>query len=84
MRGHWGKTYPKIATKTIPYCLLCIVALFNGEAAAIKPLWGMQQSFDNSKTREVLGIQFRDIKQSVIEMSVTLIETGYVPDKRKK
>jgi len=84
LRAKWGKTYPKIAKKTIPYCVLCLVALFDSEAAAIKPFWGLQQSFDTSKTTSVLGIKFRDVKQATVDMSVTLIETGYIPDNRKK
>jgi hypothetical protein len=41
-------------------------------------------TFDNSQTTKTLGINFIPIKQSLHDMGDTLIETGYIKDKRKK
>ena len=59
--------------------MLTIAAWFDAEARTMKPLWGLEHSYDNTSTREILGINFIDFKQSVCEMSETLISTGYIP-----
>ena len=38
---------------------------------------------DNSETKEVLKIPFRPCKEAVQEMAESLIEVGYIKDKRK-
>ena len=35
-------------------------------------------------TQQVLGVEYTDIKQTLLDMGVSLIEQGYVPDKRSK
>jgi len=35
-----------------------IVAIWDKEAAAIVPMWGLEKSFKNSETTEILGINF--------------------------
>ena len=51
---------------------------FNSDAKMIYPLLGTEKTFENSETKQILGIEFTDIKSSVCEMSDSLIETGYV------
>ena len=41
--------------------------------------WGVTKSYDNSETKEVLGINFIDWKTSVNEMVPTLVDTEYIP-----
>jgi len=50
----------------------------------VKPYWNMEITFDSTAAKEVLGVEFTDLKKSAIEMTETLIETGYVVDNRKK
>ena len=63
----------------MPKCAFWLASCFNAEAAAMYPMWGRVITLDNSQTQQVLGINFTPVKQSVLEMSETLIETGYVP-----
>ena len=51
------------------------------DAKTVLPLWGKQLSVENSKTKKILGINFIDCKTSILDMVVTLIETGYLPNK---
>ena len=34
---------------------------------------------DNTRSKEVLGIRYTDIKDSFVDMGLSLIEQGYVP-----
>jgi nucleoside-diphosphate-sugar epimerase len=78
----YGKDY-KVVHKTVPKFVMRIVGLWDGEAAAVLPLWGMVKNFKNTETTEILGINFIHPKKSVVDMAATLIDTGYFPDKRK-
>ena len=81
--GHWLKEkwniqYPKITTCNTPKWLVWMGSWFNSDAKMIYPLLGTEKTFENSETKQILGIEFTDIKSSVCEMSESLIETGYV------
>jgi len=78
------KYYTKITANILPYWVVCIAALFEEDATFYKSVWGKKSIFDNTKTKELLKIPFRDMKGSMQEMANTLIETGYVPDQTKE
>jgi hypothetical protein len=46
--------------------------------------WGLENTFDNTLSKNILKIEYLPIKEAVQEMADTLIDTGYIPDKRKK
>jgi len=46
-------------------------------------MWGKELTFENNQTKKVLNIQFHSFEKTVCDMADTLIETGYIPDKRK-
>lgn len=79
----YGKEY-NVVHKLVPKFIMRIVSIWDSEAAAIMPLWGLEKTFDNKETKDILGIEFIDPKQSTLDMAETLIDTGYIPDKRKK
>ena len=80
--GSQGSKKYKVVKKELPKLLCQVVSFFDKEIAVVMPFWGMQKTFANEETKKILSIDFIPIKQSVEEMAVTLIETGYVPDKR--
>jgi hypothetical protein len=53
----YGQDY-KVVHKLVPKFLMRIVAIWDKEAAAIVPMWGLEKSFKNSETTEILGINF--------------------------
>ena len=52
--------------------------------AAMNQEWGIEKSYDNKETREILGIDFKPWQTSVADMVPTLKETGYIPTQIKK
>ena len=80
--GKKGSKKYKVVTSELPKLLCQIVAFFDKEIKTIMPFWGIEKYFDNTTTKEVLKIDFIPAKQSIQDMAVTLIETGYIPDKR--
>ena len=54
------------------------------EASMIKPLWGKKYTLDNSRSISELKLEYIPMKESLIEMANTMIDLGYLPDKRKK
>jgi dihydroflavonol-4-reductase len=73
----WGRKYKCVHT-SLPKFLLTLATLWDEEARTVRPFWGKINTFDNSNTKGVLGIRFTDMKHSVLEMSETLVELGYI------
>ena len=46
--------------------------------------WSIEKEFDTKLTQDILNIKFRDVKESLILATETLIDTGFIVDKRKK
>ena len=69
-------------TGELSYCSISIGAIFMPELKLIKPMWGIDQHFDNSQSREVLGLEYGDINKSLVEMVYSMFETGALQDKR--
>ena len=50
--------------------------------ASFEKTWDVAHTYDTSETKDILGINFRDTNDTLLEMAECLIETGYIPDKR--
>ena len=83
LHGEYAKFGYPIPTKQLPYFMIQIASIFDGEAAMVKEMWGLTQTFENKDTKDILGINFIPMKKGVLEMCKTLIETGYTPDYEK-
>jgi nucleoside-diphosphate-sugar epimerase len=68
----YGDSY-KVVHKTVPKIAMRIVSLWDKEAAAILPMWGLEKTFKNTETTEILGINFIHPKASTLDMAETLI-----------
>ena len=79
--NQYGYKAPK---RNMPYFMIQIASIFDSDAGAAKKYWGLNKTFDTSQTKEVLGINFIPMQQSVVDMGNTLIETGYIEDKKNK
>ncbi len=52
----------------------------------LKPVmkdWGVEIKFNNSKSKEVLGIDYTPINKTVVDMVYSMFETKALQDKRK-
>ena len=74
-------TYP-IQTSEAKYCLVKFVSFFRSDAAKIMAYWGREKNFNNTRSREVLGINYKPASQSLTEMVNSMIELGILEDKR--
>lgn len=55
-----------------------------GQVELILPMIDVDFSADNTKSKEILGMEYKiDLKQTIIDMGYSLIEKGLVPDLRK-
>ncbi len=70
--------------ETAPSWLLWFVAIFDKDVQGALKLVGKVYTFDNARSKEVLGIEYTDLAQTLVEMGESLIQQGYVPDERLK
>ena len=78
----YGKDYPKCAHKPLPRIIARIGSIFSNEMKMMNANWGKSSTFENKETKDVLGIEFHEWNDTVMDMVETLIETEYIPDKR--
>lgn len=69
--------------KKTKFCTAKIASWFIPEAKSVIHNWGKDLRVDNSKAREIMQMEFRDLKKTVIDMGYSLIASGYVPDRVK-
>lgn len=83
MKEEYGAAF---GTKThdMKKWLLSIAACFDSQAKQTKEYWGTFLKHDNSRSREILGIDYISTKEQVLGMTESLIKYGIVKDKRKK
>ena len=75
--------YP-VTTKELPYCVTRFVGMFDSDVAFVLPMWGKNFEFNTDRSKSILGIEYRPTKDSVLEMINSMIDAGWIEDKRKK
>jgi len=73
--------YP-VVTRELPYCVTRFAGLFIADVAFVLPMWGKNFTFDNEKSKSTLGIEYRPAKDTVFEMIHSMIDAGWIEDKR--
>jgi nucleoside-diphosphate-sugar epimerase len=64
-----------------PDMIIKAASLFSDQAKKISERLNIDCKIDNSKAKQMLNIEFRDPKKSVVEMAYSLIEHGILPKK---
>mmetsp|Transcript_30911 Transcript_30911/g.73673 ORF Transcript_30911/g.73673 Transcript_30911/m.73673 type:complete len:353 (+) Transcript_30911:107-1165(+) len=77
----YGKDY-NIEPKAMSWLMCGFMALFNEEMREQFKNWKKVIAFDGSKATRMLGIQYIKHDRMMNDMVPSLIETGYIPDKR--
>ncbi|KAK3575859.1 hypothetical protein CHS0354_034455 [Potamilus streckersoni] len=72
-----------VPTTNCPNPMLYIAGLFDKGVKMIIPQCGKIHKFDNSRMKNVLGIEPRDAKDTLIDMAYSLIEAGYIKRSKK-
>jgi dihydroflavonol-4-reductase len=66
----------KIATRVAPDLLMRVIGLFDTSVATILPELGQRAEVDNSRARQILGIDFVPARESVVASARFLLEHG--------
>ncbi len=83
LKNNYGRQYP-IKNGDMKLCTLKIAACFDSSAKFVIPIWGKEKYLLNDKSKKILGMQYQDIVDTLISTSESMIEAGYIKDKRKK
>jgi len=83
LHGEFSPDY-KVKTKELSYCTFRMAALFIAEAKGLIPMWDKRLDCDNTKSIEVLGINYIPPERSIIDMAYSMIEHGSLPNKFKQ
>jgi len=57
LKSEFGSYY-KIKDSELKYCTIKIAALFDKSVKMIVPMWGKTYNLENSRSKEVLGIEY--------------------------
>ncbi|TKR81176.1 hypothetical protein L596_015096 [Steinernema carpocapsae] len=78
LSDEFGPQGYSIPTLEVPYPVVWLYSLFDSETRANLYRIGFEVKFDNSKAKELLGMQFTDPKTSLIEMAHSMIQREIV------
>ncbi|CAD5229333.1 unnamed protein product [Bursaphelenchus okinawaensis] len=67
---------------TAPYFLVWVWSFIDKEAAASLPRLNRKILFDNSKSKKLLGLEYCNIEDAVVDMCYSLIDRGMIPKKQ--
>mmetsp|Transcript_9805 Transcript_9805/g.8634 ORF Transcript_9805/g.8634 Transcript_9805/m.8634 type:complete len:87 (+) Transcript_9805:383-643(+) len=68
--------------KKLYYFVAWLASFVMPEAKAVIGQWGIQVKTSNQKIKNNMDMEFRDMKDTIKEMGYSLIEQGFVEDKR--
>lgn len=72
-----------VCERKLPYFVAKIGSWFSHRMRPIVTGWGVTRNVDNSKAKLLLGMDYKNTKDSMIEMGYSLIDQGFLEDKRK-
>src|SRR6185295_8779111 len=71
----------RVPTGHLPYWVLWLAARFDPTIRMTLNYIGRKELVSNDKIRRELGMEFRDVRDTAVEMARTMIEQGVVPRK---
>ena len=84
LREGLAKDYDyEIAESEINRCPIYLISWFSHDAKATLDKWDHEQAFDTSKSKDILGMEYRDVRQSVMDTAMTLMQAGAVETKAR-
>jgi dihydroflavonol-4-reductase len=66
----------RIATRTAPNLMIRAIGLVDPAARSILPALGLRRDFDTARARDLLGMDFRDPRDSLLEAAHWLVAQG--------
>lgn len=83
LKSVFGPQGYNVPTSVAPKLMLWVGSIFDGSIKTILPHIGDVKEFKNGKLRTVLGVEPRDVRDTIIEMAYALIENGFVKKSAK-
>ncbi len=83
LREEFSKYGYKVTKMKLGKFIMTIGSVFDKRAKRALPEIGHERLFDTSLSTQELGIKYRSIKESLIEMGYSFIKCGVIPDKTK-
>ncbi|KAK7478999.1 hypothetical protein BaRGS_00029760, partial [Batillaria attramentaria] len=83
LKSVFGPQGYDVPTCVAPDFMIRFASCFDKQARTLLPHIGDFKLFDNTRMREVLGVQPREMRDSIIEMAYALIENGFVKKTKK-
>ena len=77
------KTYPVRVNNMFKW-MAWAGSFFDVQFSTMFKAWDKKLRFSNTRSQKILGIEYISIDQSVKDMGDTLIETGYIENRRPK
>lgn len=84
LRSEFSKYGYKICTREVGYCSMKFVSYFDQQIKLLLPYVGKELNIENNRSVKELGIEYRDLKKTIIETGYSFVEKGVVQDKVNK
>ena len=81
LSDEYSKDGYNVANKQAPYCLMWTLSCCMKELRPFISKWGRPVECDNTRSKEILGIEYIPVKQSLTEMVPSLVQVGILEDK---
>ena len=78
LRDAHGKDFPKCLNKVAPKCCFACFSCCSLGAQTINDKWNIPQTFENESFLKLLDGPCVPVKQSVLDMAASLIESKYI------
>ena len=78
----YNKMGYKVKSGEIKLWMLKVASWIDGTAKSILPQWDKEQRLSNKRSIDLLGMQYTDHKQTIIDMAENFIDIGLIKDKR--
>lgn len=83
MKSEFDPQGYEIINSPLAYWKLYVASFVNTTAATMISRWRLTSDIDNTRSLEVLGVKYGDIRKSILDMTYNMFETGALEDKRK-
>ena len=74
-----GSSY-QLPTREAPRWVVWLMSILDRRLEQSLPTYGHSFCFDNTRSKDELGVKYRDLSQSIVEMANNLIDINYIKD----
>mmetsp|Transcript_23156 Transcript_23156/g.22635 ORF Transcript_23156/g.22635 Transcript_23156/m.22635 type:complete len:233 (-) Transcript_23156:59-757(-) len=79
LNEEYGQHY-KIKTGELKYCTAKLASFFDPAVKTIIPIWKKELFVSNEKSKQMLGVEYTDMRKSLVDMVESLIKYQQIPD----